>query len=410
MFSYNILAGSTDQSVVIRIIDSTDGTPETGVVFNTSGIDLEYRRELEASVDITEATLAALTTAHADGGFLHIGNGYYRLDLPDAALAAGSSGCLVHGTVTGMVVVGCYISLTPYPANVAQISGDATAADNLELAFDDTAGAVAHMGIVDQGTAQSATSTTLVLRAAAAFANSEIVGSVIVITGGTTGVGQAREITAYTGATDTATVDAWTTTPTGTITYKVYASPPAPTTAPAVNVTHVGGTAQTAGDIIADTDDIQTRLPAALISGRLDVSVGAMQANVLTAAATAADFTTEIQTGLATPTNITAGTITNLTNAPTAGDLTAAMKASVNAEVLDVLNTDTFAEPGQGTPAATASLAAKIGYLYKAWRNRKTQTATTFSLMNDDAVTVDHKSTVSDDGTTGVIGEIATGP
>lgn len=55
-------------------------------------------------------------------------------------------------------------------------------------------------------------------------------------------------------------------------------------------------------------------------------------ANWLTAAGTAADFTTEIQAGLATPTNITAGTITtvtNLTNAPTNGDLTATMKASV---------------------------------------------------------------------------------
>ena len=55
----------------------------------------------------------------------------------------------------------------------------------------------------------------------------------------------------------------------------------------------------------------------------------------LTAAGTAADFTTEIQSGLATPTNITAGTITTvttLTNAPTNGDLTAAMKLSVNAE------------------------------------------------------------------------------
>jgi hypothetical protein len=42
------------------------------------------------------------------------------------------------------------------------------------------------------------------------------------------------------------------------------------------NVTHVGDTAQTAGDIIADTNDIQTRLPAALVSGRIDASVGAM--------------------------------------------------------------------------------------------------------------------------------------
>ena len=50
----------------------------------------------------------------------------------------------------------------------------------------------------------------------------------------------------------------------------------------------------------ADTDDIQTRLPAALVSGRMDVSVGAMAANVMTAAAAAADLTTELQSGLAT--------------------------------------------------------------------------------------------------------------
>lgn len=114
MFVYLIKAGTADVSVVIRIIDSTDGTPETAVVFNTSGIDLEYRREGAASTDITEVTLAALTTAHTDGGFLHIGNGYYRLDLPDAACTTGSGGVLVHGTVTGMVVIGCYVQLVAY--------------------------------------------------------------------------------------------------------------------------------------------------------------------------------------------------------------------------------------------------------------------------------------------------------
>jgi len=52
--------------------------------------------------------------------------------------------------------------------------------------------------------------------------------------------------------------------------------------------------------IQADLDDIQTRLPAALVSGRIDASVGAMAANVMTAAAAAADLTTELQSGLAT--------------------------------------------------------------------------------------------------------------
>ena len=85
-------------------------------------------------------------------------------------------------------------------------------------------------------------------------------------------------------------------------------------------------------------------------------------------------------------------------------------KADVNAQALDVLNTDTYAEPGQGTPGATLSLAAKINYLYKGWRNRKTQTSTTWSLYNDDATTVDQKSTVSDNGTTADKTEITTGP
>ena len=84
--------------------------------------------------------------------------------------------------------------------------------------------------------------------------------------------------------------------------------------------------------------------------------------------------------------------------------------AQVNAEVVDALNVDTYAEPGQGTPAATLSLAAKINYLFKAWRNRSTQTATTYSLYNDDATTVDQKATVSDDGTTADKGEVVTGP
>ncbi len=46
--------------------------------------------------------------------------------------------------------------------------------------------------------------------------------------------------------------------------------------------------------IQSDTNDIQTRIPAALVSGRMDASVGAMASNVLTAAATAADFGAEV--------------------------------------------------------------------------------------------------------------------
>lgn len=50
----------------------------------------------------------------------------------------------------------------------------------------------------------------------------------------------------------------------------------------------------------ADTDNIQTRLPPALVSGRMDSSVGAMATDTLTSAALAASAVTEIQTGLST--------------------------------------------------------------------------------------------------------------
>lgn len=58
--------------------------------------------------------------------------------------------------------------------------------------------------------------------------------------------------------------------------------------------------------IETDTQDIQTRLPAALVSGRMDSNVGAMAANTITASAVASDAVTEIQSGLATSTGVNA--------------------------------------------------------------------------------------------------------
>lgn len=113
--------GSTDRSVTLRIIDSTDGTPETAVVYNTSGIALWYRREGAAQTSITEATLAALTTAHADGGFLHVGDGVYRLDLPDAAFATGANYVDFGGTVTGMIVIGGRVRLVDFDLESASV-------------------------------------------------------------------------------------------------------------------------------------------------------------------------------------------------------------------------------------------------------------------------------------------------
>lgn len=48
----------------------------------------------------------------------------------------------------------------------------------------------------------------------------------------------------------------------------------------------------------SDTDNIQTRLPAALVGGRMDASVGAMANDVLTAAALATDAVTELRNAI----------------------------------------------------------------------------------------------------------------
>jgi hypothetical protein len=71
---------------------------------------------------------------------------------------------------------------------------------------------------------------------------------------------------------------------------------------------------------------------------------------------------------------------------------------------------DPRTEPGQGAPAVNPDAMTKLDYIYKAWRNKTEQTATTLSLYDDAGTTVDQKATVSDDATTATKGEIGAGP
>lgn len=172
-------------------------------------------------------------------------------------------------------------------------------------------------------------------------------------------------------------------------------------------------------DILTDTGTtLDGRIPAALVGGRMSSDVGSVSGDATAAdnLEAACDGTTyNIGGGAVVAASVTGavGSVTgnvggNVTGS--VGSLATQAKADVNAEVVDALNVDTYAEPGQEAPAATNTLVKKIGYLYKAWRNRKAQTATQYSLYNDDAATVDQKATVSDNGTTFAAGEVASGP
>jgi len=92
---------------------STAGTALAGKV--AADFALTYRRD-GANVPIVLSNLAALTDAHTDGGIKEFGNSEYRLDLPDAAVAAGVTQVTVSGTVDGGVVLGYPIALDTSPS------------------------------------------------------------------------------------------------------------------------------------------------------------------------------------------------------------------------------------------------------------------------------------------------------
>jgi hypothetical protein len=100
--------------------------------------------------------------------------------------------------------------------------------------------------------------------------------------------------------------------------------------------------------------------------------------------------------------SVTGGVGGNVTGS--VGSLAAQAKADVNAEMLDVMNVDTHAEPA-GVPAATATLVAKINWITALCRNKITQTATTQTLRNDADSAAVATASVADDGTTFTRGE-----
>ena len=210
--------------------------------------------------------------------------------------------------------------------------------------------------VIRTGTAQAGAASTITLDSGASAIDDYYNGCYVNITNNSPAnvLGQARKITDYVGSTKVATVQGtYGTNPSSASTFEVLATPDwiqrfsdvnafggtASTQAagrPEVNTTHVGGTAQTAGDIMADTNDIQTRLPAALVSGRMDSSVGAMAASVVTAAAvaTGAIDADAIAADAITAAKIAAGAIDAATFAAGAIDAAAIATGAIDADAL----------------------------------------------------------------------------
>lgn len=339
------------------------------------------------------------------------------------------------------------------------------------------------------GFAQAATSTTVTLPTTASAVDSYYNGALLCVTGGTA-VGQTRIITAYNGTTKVATVSrAFQTTPDTTSVVIVFqASQPRLDASLAVDVANVNsgaivaasfaagaidaaaiatdaiGSAELAASAVteiqaglatsasiatlqSDTDDIQTRLPAALVSGRMDSSVGAIATGAIVSGSFAVDSITSgalsngacdeiadhvwdellsghVISGSAGETLAAAGSagdpwstlVPGAYGAGTAGKIlgdnldaaisTRATPAQVNTEVVDVLSVDAQTEIAT-IPAATATLAEMVRTLYAFCTNKVTATGSVQTLRNRaDAATIG-TSAESDDTTTFVRGSFS---
>jgi len=116
--------------------------------------------------------------------------------------------------------------------------------------------------------------------------------------------------------------------------------------------------------------------------------------------------TADIQPNYAQASAVT-GVLTKTTSVQTdIGALNDLSAAQVNAEVVDALNTDTYAE-ASAVPSATASITDKIGFMATAMRNKITSTSALMSIYADDGSTTVATSTISDDGTTATRGEFS---
>lgn len=103
----------------------------------------------------------------------------------------------------------------------------------------------------------------------------------------------------------------------------------------------------------------------------------------------------------ATPTNITGGTITtvtNLTNAPTSGDLTATMKTSVTAAVPTAAANAAAVLAAMLTDNSGFSVVNALDALVNELGGNWTQSGNTFTLFKADGTTIRLQATIPADG------------
>jgi hypothetical protein len=402
----DVLAGSTDITTYFVLRLSADGTEATGLT--VTNFDLQYVRSGETPAAKADATaLAATNSAHTDNAAIEIDAtdqpGLYRVDWPDAAFASGAREVILSVKCATCFTEHLRVNLTPVPSRLADIAthGGTSTVITFErlvgasttsnepcvkltgngsgeglLATGGTSGSGVHgvSGSGPQGAGIRGTATNSASTGIDGVGGSS--GSGIKGTGGTAGIGG-----------------------TGSTNGSGFLGLGAGT---GHGIRALGGSSNAHGAFFEGQGSGQG----------LRAQGGLTGSGAVFFAGNTGGYGFEIDgTGNFAGLLVTGGSggssghgMHLVRGSSSADDLylnnsdSPTLASIVNAEVLDVLNVDTFAEP-TGAPGATVTLSTKIGYVYMALRNKLTVTATTKAFY-DDGGSIEWSKTLTDDGTT----------
>jgi hypothetical protein len=197
-----IKQSSTPTLVLGPFLDATDGvTAETAL--SIAQADVRLSKNGAAFAQIAESTSAT-----------HMENGYY-------SKLTNSTDTTTLGILTVAVAEA---GALPVRQDYLVVTGQEW--DRIHQ----TTGPIGALGILDRGTATAATSTSLTLAGTSTFADDTLIGATLMVFGSTQNYWQSRSIIDYVSSTFIATVDAFTVTPTGTLSYVLFAGAPASAT------------------------------------------------------------------------------------------------------------------------------------------------------------------------------------
>ena len=296
--------GQADYTILVLIRD-TAGAPKTGLTNASAGLDMCYTRAetdndvvLTAGAPVALAT-PALTDVHLDWGFLEVdatnAPGLYRLDLPDGVFASGAWSAVVSIIGTGLDPTHLEFVLVPESpyvgVDVKSIGGTAQTPNDVGADVNDILVDTAVIGALGAGLTALATQASVDGITAAVITNAagaDVAADIIAVKAETAEL-KAAVITNAAGVDIAADI--------------------------------IAVKADTAAILVDTGTTLDERIPAALVGGRMDASIGAVAAGVIAAASFAANaldavWSTAVRI-LTAATNITS---TGGTTVPQTGD------------------------------------------------------------------------------------------